>query len=158
SKDNYEKCHGDPEILFIDIFGKSLEIPEIEDVDMNLLYELLYQTNLKLDRMMNLLEGKDGKEYQSTERGYVNVSGSGIRFVVDEKFEIGDIVALRLSLLLVSKTRLNLLGKVVSVRKTDTAGKYSISIHFIDLSEEDREKIVKYVFKKQRKLLRETNK
>lgn len=158
SKDNYQKHQDEPEALFTNIFEESPEIPEVEEVDNKLLYELLYQTNLKLDRVLDILGEKEGEEYKTTDKELVNVSGSGIRFTSEQRSEIGDIVALRVPLYLVSQTRLNLLGKVVSVKEDVTPGKYNISVGFINLDEEDREKIIKYVFKRQRELLRKIKK
>ena len=158
SRDNYEKHQSTPGVVFAEIFGNLYNSPELEEVNNTLLYELLYQTNLKLDRILDILEGKNGRKYRSTDYECVNISGSGMRFNTEQEFEAGDIVALRVPLHLVCKTHLNLLGKVRSVKETDTLGKYNISVTFIDIAEDVREKIIKYIFKKQRELLRETKK
>ncbi len=158
SRDNYEKRQNAQEAFFADIFGNLYNTPEIDEVNNTLLYELLYQTNLKLDRILDILEGENGGKYRSTDYECVNISGSGMRFNTEQEFEVEDIVALRVYLPLVSQTHLNLLGKVRSVKETDTVGKYNISVTFIDIAEDVREKIIKYTFKKQRELLRETKK
>ena len=157
SQKEYSKCKGKPEIISKNIFGKPFEAPEIEDVSLELLYKLIYQANLKIDRILNILESKDAEKYASVGNECVNISGSGMKFIANRSFSIGDIIALRLFLPLVSKTWINIFGEVVSVTESEPENKYSVAVKFKELSESDREIIIGYVFKRQRELLRRTS-
>jgi len=157
AREDYERCENKPEIIFKNTFGEPLKAPEIEEADSGLLYKLIYQANLKIDRILDILESRDTERYTSAGSECVNISGSGMRFVANRSFSIGDIIALRVFLPLVSRTWLNVLGKVTSCAESGTGNRYDVSVRFVELSEGDREMIVRYVFKRQRELLRLTS-
>jgi len=154
----YKKCGSKQDVIFKNIFGEPIKVPEIEGgaegVDLELLYNLIYQANLKIDRILDVLERKDTERYASAGSEWVNISGSGMRFVVNQRFSRGDIIAFKVFLPLSSRTWINVLGKVMSVTESDSENKYSTAVKFIDLSEVDREMIIRYVFQRQRELLR----
>ncbi|MEA3417351.1 MAG: PilZ domain-containing protein [Thermodesulfobacteriota bacterium] len=154
---DYETCENKPEIILQKIFGKPFEAPKIEDVSLELLYMLIYQANQKIDRILDMLESKDAEKYESMNNECVNISGSGMRFIANQSFSIGDIVALRIFLPLASKTWINILGKVVSVTESGAENRYEVTVKFKELTESDREIIIRYVFKRQRELLRLTS-
>ena len=156
-QEDYKRCENKPEIIFKDIFGKPLKAPEIEEANSELLYKLIYQANLKIDRILDILESKDNKGYMSSGSECVNISGSGMSFVANRSFSIRDIIALRVFLPLVSRTWINVLGEVTSSAESGQENKYAVSVRFVELSEDDREMIVRYVFKRQRELLRLTS-
>jgi len=157
SQEDYERCEGKPEFIFKNTFGEPLKAPEVEEVDSALLYKLIYQANLKIDRILDILESRDAERYASAGSECVNISGSGMRFVANRSFSIGDIIALRVFLPLVSGTWINVLGKVISSAESAPGNRYDVSVQFVELSEGDREMIVRYVFKRQRELLRLTS-
>ena len=158
SQEHYKKCESKPEVIFKNIFGEPIKVPEIEGgtegVDLELLYNLIYQANLKIDRILDVLERKDTERYASADREWVNISGSGMRIIVNQRFSSGDIIAFKVFLPLASRTWINVLGKVMSVTEVDSENRYSTAVKFIDLSEVDREMIIRYVFQRQRELLR----
>ena len=150
----YQQHQNKPEVILNDIFGAPFKVPGIDEVDLKLLYKLIYQTNLKMDRILDLLENRDKDRYESVGREGVNISGSGMKFIATRPFSIDDVIAMRTFLPLPSKTRLNLLGKVTSVRETGPENRYEVCVRFVDLTEKDRKAIVKYVFQRQRELIR----
>ncbi|MBU8911503.1 MAG: PilZ domain-containing protein [Desulfobacterales bacterium] len=157
AQEDYKRCKSKPEIIFNKTFGEPIKVPEIEGgVDLELLYKLIYQTNLKIDHILNILESKDTEKYTSAGSECINISGSGMRLAVNHRFLIGDIIAFRVFLPLSSRTWINVLGKVMSVTESesDSENRYSTAVKFIDLSEVDQEMIIRYVFKRQRELLR----
>jgi len=154
SQRDYDHFENKPEILFKNIFGETFKPPEIEEATPELLYNLIYQANLKIDRILDILENRDSERYVSAGSEYINISGSGMRFVANRNFAVGDIIALRVFLPLVSRTRIDVLGKVTSSTQSESGDKYDVSVRFVELSETDREMIVGYVFKRQRELLR----
>jgi len=158
SQQDYKRYKGKQEIIFKNTFGKAFEAPQIENVSLELLYKLIYQANQKIDRILDMLESKNAEKYESVGTECVNISGSGIKFIANRSFSIGDIVALRVFLSLVSKTWINILGKVVSSTESGSENKYDVAVKFEELAENDREIIIGYVFKRQRELLRRTSK
>ena len=110
-----------------------------------------------MDRILKILEDTDTSPYASVGTEYVNISGSGMKFTADQMYGTGDIIALRIFLPLVSSTWITVLGKVVSSTELPTEGGYSTAVHFVGLPESDREMIIRYVFKRQRELLRVTS-
>jgi hypothetical protein len=156
-KEEYRKCESNHEGIFAGIFGDPLKTPETEEIDLKLLYKLIYQANLKIDYIMEMLESKDTDRYDSAGTKYVNISGSGIKFISNQLFSVGDIIALRIFLPLASSTWMTVLGEVKSSVGTSQKSEYLTAVRFMGLSEDDRESIIRYVFKKQREILRETS-
>ncbi len=154
SQQDYNECKTKPEIIFEKTFGKAFEAPKIEDVNLELLYKLIYHANLKIDRILNILESKDTERPESVSSESVDISGSGMKFIANRSFSTGDIVALRVFLPLASKTWINILGEVVLATKSGTENRYDVTVKFKGLSERDKEIIIGYVFKRQRELLR----
>ncbi len=150
----YRRFQSKPEVILDRVFGEPFKMPEIEAVDLKLLYKLIYQANLKMDRILDLLENRDKDRYETVGREGVNISGSGMKFTAARLFSIGDVIAIRTSLPLPAKTRLNLLGKVTSIKSAGPDNRYEICVAYMDLTEEDRKSIVKYVFQRQRELIR----
>ena len=151
-QEDYNRYRYKPESIYKSIFGESFKVPEIEKVDLKLLYKLIYQVNLKMDRILDILESKSIKKYTVSENEYINISGAGIRFIADQAFSTGDIIAFRIFLPLAAQSQIDVLGKIIRVTKKKD--KYCIAAKFIELSEDDREMIIKYVFKRQREILR----
>jgi hypothetical protein len=151
----YHNQHSDtPQIIFNDIFGESYKIPEIDNVNLKILYELIYQVSMKVDYILDALENRDMKTYSSVTSEYVNISAAGMRFDSPTLFHVNDLIAIRVSLPLTTSVCVNVVGKVVSATESEPKGSYTIRVQFLDLSEDDREIIIKYVFKRQRELLR----
>ncbi len=150
SQEEYNKYRAP--VIYEQIFGESFKVPEIEEVNLKLLYKLIYQLNLKIDHILDILEDKTTKKYSLIKNEYINISGAGLRFTVDQAFSIGDIIALRIFLPLSTQTQIDVLGKITRVTKKKD--RYCIAVKFIELSEDDREMIIKYVFKRQREILR----
>ncbi|RZB34896.1 MAG: hypothetical protein SRB1_00664 [Desulfobacteraceae bacterium Eth-SRB1] len=157
SQQDYKRCKGKSEVIFKNTFGKPFEAPKIEEANLELLYKLIYQANQKIDRILNMLESKDTEKYESVGSDCVNISGSGIKFIANQSFSIGDIIALRLFLPLVSMTWVNILGEVVSSTKSGSENRSEVTVKFKELAESDREIIIGHVFKRQRELLRLTS-
>jgi len=157
SPEEYVRHQDNPEGIFNRVFGEPLKTPEVEEIDLELLYKLIYQANQKMDRILEILESRDADRYVSAGTEYVNISGSGMRFTADRSFSVGDIIALKIFLPLISSTWMTVLGRVVSSTKLSPKDGYLTGIHFMGLSEDEREVIIRYVFKRQRELLRLTS-
>ncbi len=153
--EHYRQNIKNTHIIFEKAFGETYKLPEIENVTLETLYEILYRLNCKVDRILEILDSKNVNKFSPETFENINISASGMRLKTDEYFPIGSIIAIRLILPMTMETPLNILGKVVvSNEEVDTDGKYVISVKFINLTQGDEEIITKYVFKRQRELLR----
>ena len=118
------------------------------------LWEMLVHINNKLDLIMERLD-LACKEHMNSESRMVNVnlSASGVRFAIDEKVEIGDVIEIKM--LLPSYPPIGILtyGNVVRVNDAGN-GQYEIALHFLDMEDEVRNEIIKYAVKRQRDIIR----
>lgn len=113
------------------------------------LYELLFTINQKLDAVINHLVGTGG--FNLPEARDVNISGGGARFVCQERFEVGDFLALKFFL----PTHPNLVTVKSRVVRVDPAEDgYLTAVEYEDLDETVRERIIRFVFACQRLDLR----
>lgn len=130
------------EVMFDDIEPKPEENPR--------LYEVLFDINQKLNLLINHISEKNG--FNLPEAREVNISGGGLRFFCDDPFKVGEKMVL--------KTFLPTYAHVIKIKcevvraVPRPQGGYEVAVKYIDMDETTREKIIKYVFAKQRKLLR----
>jgi len=141
--------------VFEEVFHENYTIPDIQEVKSKDLYDLLYLVNLKMDELLERLgRGEPADKPPVSSHHPINISASGMRFISRDHFTVGDIYALKLGLPLVNRTSLNLLGEVVSVTETTSPDEFSVALQFIDLSTTDQEVLTRYIFQRQRELLR----
>ena len=154
STDDYRRFRDNPEFIFKKTLHELPEIPEIDEVTLDVLYRLIYETNLKMDRILELLERQDGTAHASVRADCVNISGAGLKCITNRRFSIGDIVALRIFLPVASRTQIQVLGRVTSSEESQATDDYHVVISFVDIPEGDRDTIIGYVFNRQRELLK----
>lgn len=154
SSDDYRRFEHNPEIIFRKTFHELLEIPDSDEITLELLYRQLYEVNLKMDCIMDLLEHRDTPTRKSVRTECVNISGSGLKCITNQRFATGDIVALRIFLPVAPLTRIHVLGEVTSLTKSETEQNYHAVITFVDIPEGDQDTIIGYVFNRQRELLK----
>lgn len=130
------------ELLFDDIEPRPEENPR--------LYELLFDINQKLNILLNHMAGKNG--FNIPEARDVNISGGGLRFYSSERFNAGDMLFLK-TFLPTHAHVIKIKCEVVRSIPTDD-GKFEIAVKYVDMDETTRDKIIRYIFAKQRKLLR----
>ena len=121
---------------------------------------LLMLTDLdrKLDMIIDLLD-RDGKRLEALKEKTkkINISGLGLRFQTEQKFRTGDILELTIDLPLVPPVSIPALGEVVRVDQ-EKAGVFNTALKFAAIDEDDREKISRYIFQRQRELIRAAKK
>jgi c-di-GMP-binding flagellar brake protein YcgR len=83
----------------------------------------------------------------------INISGAGICFENDMPFAPGDILEMRLMLEEAYDGIIGLCVKVLRVEKLSR--NYRIAVNYVDMSENIRELIVAFVFKRERTLIQE---
>jgi hypothetical protein len=117
---------------------------------------LLMLANLdrKLDVIIDLLDHDEKRLEKLKEKTRkINISGLGLRFQTEQKFRKGDILELTIDLPLVPPLSIPALGEVVRVDQEKT-GVFNTALKFTAIDEDDREKISRYIFQRQRELIR----
>jgi len=134
---------------FMEDTAKEEEVGNVDRFIINALIDI----NLKLNLIHNMLSSEDETSIFRQKPVEVNISESGIGFITKEKVRKGEILELKILLPVFPLAIIKVWGKVV--RKTSLSkGGYRIGIQYINIKEEDQDKIVHYIFKKQRELLR----
>ena len=129
-------------------------LPEVEEP---LLNEWLRVINVKLDSIIHLITIQS-EGFQSLPFKAVNISGNGMNFTTREPFQSGDILEMKtiLSSGQSAELYLNLYGEVIKTEK-QTSG-YVTVLNFTKLDDKIRDEIVRFVFEKEREILRERRK
>lgn len=123
--------------------------PEITDQP---LFNGLSILNAKLDKILYLLTIRN-EDLRSPSSRLVNISGAGLRFTLSEKFEDGDILEVRIHLAALKYRTLQLYGKIICIEERPEG--YLTSLSFIQIDDSIRDEIVKFVFEREREVLRE---
>jgi hypothetical protein len=115
---------------------------------------------LNLDRKMNLIissliEGKGSLDLPKVRR--VNISASGARFSTDDRVEIGTKLWIKIFLSIYPFSPLYLIGEVQRSVKEPVKGDesaYMTAIKYVNLNEDERDRIIRYVLSNQREVLK----
>lgn len=135
------------------IFGEVSFIPTPIDEPMDkVLAEWLKMINSKLDYLINLWNLKEGG-FSSLPLTEVNISGGGMSFISDLSYNKGDILELKVILESPSAVALYLYGEVVNCQIINNA--FRVAVKFINIDEDIRDHIIRFVFHRQRQLLRQ---
>ncbi len=125
------------------------------DHEDRILTDWLKMLNDKLDTVLMLLtfhrEGFSSLPYRQ-----VNISGGGMSFMWSQAYPKGSILEIKMLLPMFPPVALYVYGELVSVDKRDS--EWLLAVKFVNIEEEIRDEIVRFVFKKQRELLREKRK
>lgn len=87
----------------------------------------------------------------------VNLSGGGLMMTIPDPLERGRKLEMEITLAAFPPVRIAAIGEIVRVVPTENHGEtghYDAAIKFVDIKEDDRETIIRYVFKRQRHTLR----
>jgi hypothetical protein len=118
----------------------------------NLQEEWLKIINFKLDTVIRLLtlqrEGYFGLPYKA-----VNISGGGMGFHLPEPVRLDDLIEIKLVFTLTNFVALCVYGEVVKVEARE--GHYFTAVHFVQLDEMVRNEIIRFVFEREREIIRE---
>ncbi len=124
------------------------EMPEIADEVLSACLQIL---NSKLDSIIRLLAFPSGS-HRELEVARVNISAGGLSTSSSECCALGEFVEIRLMLPTAPLMIFYIYGKVV---KCDAASeKFALCVEFTEIDDDIREQIAKYVFHKQREILR----
>ncbi len=128
------------------------ESQQLPDVGESALGECLKIINRKLDTILNLLtlQTRECCTLQSTP---VNISAGGVRVLLPVEHAIGEVLEVKMMLPTLPYVVFYLYGDVVRTETTEQ-GMHLTCIEFTSIDEEIRDKIAKFVFEKQREVLR----
>ncbi len=131
------------------ILSEFKSLPEPDD---QLVAEWLKTINTKLNSIIRMLtihhEGFDQLPMRK-----VNISGGGISFSSDTPYSPGDIIEFKLTLTMQYPLSLFLYGEVVEASKNTP--EYDTSVQFIAIDDFIRDEVIRFVFEKEREILRE---
>ncbi|MBF0559167.1 MAG: PilZ domain-containing protein [Nitrospirae bacterium] len=130
----------------------SMETRDLPDLQDKLLNDWIRLLNAKLDTVVNMLVlQREGFSTIPVTR--VNVSGGGLGFLTRERYALGNILEIKVVLPMMPPVALFVYGEVVKLDLLKNV--YSIATKFVAMDEDVRDEVVKYVFRRQREILRE---
>lgn len=109
--------------------------------------------NSKLDYFINLWSFRE-EGFCSLPMTPVNISGGGMSFVYDVFYKTGDIIELKTVLEAPAPVGLYLYGEVIDCQMAEN-NTYRIHVKFVNIEEDIRDYIIKFVFYRQRQILRQ---
>lgn len=117
--------------------------------------------NKKLDSIIDMIHEDEAKKSGMKKCPILNISGSGFSFLDDIELKKNDLIKVCVYSGEFESSSLKCLAKVVRNKgRTQRKGfsdkeYYEYSSHIYFIKEDDRERIIKYVFKRQREIIRE---
>jgi hypothetical protein len=121
----------------------------------SVLEEWLQILNFKLDTIISLMklqkEGSFGPSYKA-----VNISGGGMSFSVPEAIPLGEILEIKITLTFQQPIVLIIYGETVKSEFRNDG--HFVAVHYIHMDDFIRDLIVRFVFEREREILRERRK
>ncbi len=129
-------------------FSRKME--SISSSDNPEMYSLLLEINQRLKALMSQTVAE--RCFEIPEARIEDISGGGLKILCNKDFAEGDRLVIRL--FLPDQTQdLEVMGEVVWTCENIDGG-YKVGIQFVDIDERVRERIVRYIFAWQRRMLR----
>lgn len=116
------------------------------------LADWLQMINQKLDFLISIIT-MEHQGFSSLPMNKVDISGGGMSFLSDQPYEKGEILELKLVIENPAPLAMYLYGEVVNCEAIDRG--YRVGVKFVNIDEEVRDQIVKFVFYRQRQILRQ---
>lgn len=111
----------------------------------------------KLNLILRLLAENQSAALPEDPSTPVNLSGGGLMMTIPDPLEAGQKLEMHITLAAFPPVRIGAIGEIVRVVPSEdhgATGHYDAAIKFVDIKEDDRETIIRYVFKRQRHALR----
>lgn len=130
------------------------EFKSLPDHDDQIIAEWLNTINAKLNSIIRMMTIQH-EGFNCLTIRKVNISGGGMSFNAgtDKSFSTGDILELKAMLTMKNPLALFLYGEVVDINKHNQ--EYDTSIQFIAIDDFIRDEVVRFVFEREREILRE---
>lgn len=114
--------------------------------------EWLKFLNQKLDFLISLIS-MNSQGFSSLPLSKVNISGGGLSFLSDQVYQKSDILEIKIVLENPNPVALYLYGEVVACEPKESQN--LIRLKFINIDEDVRDQIIKFVFHRQRQIIRQ---
>lgn len=120
------------------------------------LLKLIININEKIDLIISYIEKKEDSSIYQKNPEKITLSAGGISFFISEPIPAGTYLKLRMLLPQSPKILMTTLGKVTRITPQDAEGikRFEVGVDFLDIHEDDQEAIIKYIFMRQRDMLR----
>lgn len=128
-----------------------IEHPEMPDLEDEQISACLHILNAKLDSIIRLL-AFPASGFKELDFEMVNISAGGIAIMSGQGYEVDDYLEIRLMLPTAPFMIFYVYGIVV--RCEAACQKYEICVEFTEIDDDIREQIAKYVFHRQREVIR----
>jgi len=118
--------------------------------------QALWEINRKLDLLIHMFLAQDFKDLMGSTPKDVNISASGIRYITDQAFDMGDIIEFNLILPMVPLLFIRLIGEINRLKSVTSYGsnRYGVAMKFIYVDNDTKDDIIRYLFRRQREALR----
>jgi hypothetical protein len=136
------KLFGEP------IYSELSTLPEIGDAHLSVWLKTI---NAKLDAVMRMIAIYQGG-FESLPSKSVTISASGMDFLSDTDIPAGGIMEMKVILFSLPPVAVQLYGEVLTAKKSH--GQYRIALKFLAMDDHIRNEIVRFVFEKEREILR----
>ncbi|MDI9499722.1 MAG: PilZ domain-containing protein [Acetivibrionales bacterium] len=129
------------------------QLDSIEKIQRRSFFRLDCYLDVKY-RVLRSLKDRNNSEIPFRKTITSDMSGGGIRILLDERLEPGTYV--ECELFGENNQKIRFFGKIVRFERTGDAGRYryATGVAYVDIDEKEREAVIKYIFREQRKLLR----
>ncbi|MEA3222226.1 MAG: PilZ domain-containing protein [Thermodesulfobacteriota bacterium] len=129
------------------------ETPYTNEIPFN---QALWEVNRKLDLLIHMFLTADFSELMKSAPKDVNISASGIRFISDTPFEGGDLAEVDMILPMTPLLFMKFVAEVIRVKEVAKGATkhHAVSAQFILMEPQDKDEIIRYIFKRQREILR----
>jgi len=118
----------------------------------NGLYSMIAEIKTKLDFIINhLVLDKEG--LVQSEKKFVNISASGIKFTIDQPVKVNEIMEIKLLLPTYPPVAVFAYGEVKRVKDLGE-NKYEVSIEYLNMDDSVRNEIIQYTMSHQRETIR----
>lgn len=137
---------------------------ELVHQEVSLLRDMMLELMNKMDELAHALaHGKspDLSTHMKRPIRILDCSGTGLGFTAADPYQEGSCLRLWIKLKGIPPICIECLGRVMRCRKLEgrsdqkSTERYSIGVHFTHIHENDREKLIQYLFRVQRQLLRD---
>ena len=118
--------------------------------------EALVRIDQKLTHILDLLQAEKGLERMQGTPQSVELSASGVRFTAAEAFENGNYLEVKIALPTFPEFVLLLVSEVVwtAESRNSSGGRFQVGVRFIEISDEDREYLCRYVLRREQSQIR----
>jgi hypothetical protein len=131
------------------IYSEYSTLPEISDAHLSVWLKTI---NAKLDTILNILTLSQAG-FDSLPPHSATVSASGMAFFLEDDIPADTYVEIKMLLFSLSPVAMQIYGKVLAAKKKND--QYRIAVKFSPMDDQIRDEIVRFVFEKEREILRE---